>query len=120
MTTAKARITLGEDHHATVPIVVPSLDEVRRFAHQLHAQGEPWHGEAFDWSAEYHPQRSEPPLDSRMTFTPADFCIGESGIWFFSMMWEQGGDQLPVEFLDDRNVRPGGEKGGGGESGLHS
>jgi len=42
-----------------------------------------------------------------MTFTPADFCIGESDIWFFSMMWEQGGDQPPVEFLDNRNVRPG-------------
>lgn len=39
-----------------------------------------------------------------MTFIPADFCIGESGIWFFSLMWEHGKDAEPVEFLDDRNV----------------
>jgi hypothetical protein len=39
-----------------------------------------------------------------MTFTPADFCIGESGIWFFSLMWEHGSDVDPVEFLDDRSI----------------
>jgi hypothetical protein len=39
-----------------------------------------------------------------MTFTPVDFCIGENGIWFFSLMWEHGKDAQPVEFLDDRNV----------------
>jgi hypothetical protein len=37
-----------------------------------------------------------------MTFTPADFWIGESGIWFFALMWENGKDKDPVEFLDDR------------------
>ena len=45
-----------------------------------------------------------PPLDSKMTYTPADFCIGESGIWFFSLLWEHGHDAPPVEFLDDKNV----------------
>jgi len=39
-----------------------------------------------------------------MTFTPADFRIGERGAWFFSLMWERGRDQAPVEFLDDRNL----------------
>ena len=39
-----------------------------------------------------------------MTFTPADFCIGESGIWFFSLMWEQGRDAEPVAFLDDTHI----------------
>jgi hypothetical protein len=39
-----------------------------------------------------------------MTFTPADFCIGESSIWFFSLMWENGSDAEAVEFLDDRNI----------------
>jgi hypothetical protein len=58
-----------------------------------------------------------------MTFTPADFWIGESGMWFFSLMWEHGTpalplsyasgtivaggareDQEPVEFLDDRGI----------------
>ena len=39
-----------------------------------------------------------------MTFTPADFWIGESRIWFFSLMWEHGKDKDPVEFLDDRGI----------------
>ena len=39
-----------------------------------------------------------------MTFTPADFCIGESGIWFYSLMWEKGREAEPVAFLDDRNI----------------
>lgn len=80
------------------------LQSVRKLAGGLHAAGQPWSGEAFGWLAEYNPERAEPPLDSKMTFTPADFCIGESGIWFFSLMWERGSDAEPVEFLDDRNV----------------
>ena len=47
---------------------------------------------------------TEAPLDSKMTFTPADFTTGESGIWFYSLMWEHGKDKEPVEFLDDRNI----------------
>jgi len=105
--TVKARIRFRKDDESIVPIVVPSLEEVRQFATELHAQARPWKGEAFGWPAEYHPERDEPPLDSRMSFTPADFCIGESGIWFFSLMWERGKDQAPVEFLDDRNIQAG-------------
>ena len=30
--------------------------------------------------------------------------IGESGIWFFSLMWEHGKDKDPSEFLDDRGM----------------
>lgn len=105
MITVRARITVpGQTFAPVVPIVVPDLEEVRQFAYQCHGRGQYWQGEAFGWEAEYNPERSEPPLDSKMTFTPADFCIGESGIWFFSMMWEHGHDQAPVEFLDDRNV----------------
>ena len=80
------------------------LNQVKRFASELHAQGQPCSGEAFGWPAEYNPERSESPLDSNMTFTPADFCIGKSGIWFFSLMWEHGSDAEPVEFLDDRSI----------------
>ncbi len=101
----KAKIKLrDQDFAQVVPIVVPDLDEVRRFAFQLHAEGKFWKGDEFGWEAEYNPERREPPLDSKMTFTPADFCIGESGIWFFSLMWEHGYSQAPVEFLDDRNL----------------
>ena len=93
-----------KDYASIVPVMVPDLDDVRKFAAKLHARGEAWRGEAFGWPAEYNPERPEPPLDSKMTFTPADFSIGESGIWFFSLMWEHGSDVEPVEFLDDKNV----------------
>ncbi|MGH7492447.1 MAG: hypothetical protein ACREOO_08630 [bacterium] len=88
-----------------VPIAVPNLDDVKAFAAKLHAKGKPWKGEAFGWQAEYNPVKREPPLESKMIFTPADFCIGESGIWLFSLMWERGRDAEPVEFVDDRNIQ---------------
>lgn len=107
MVTAKAMIRRHEDYVSIVPIVIPDLDEVRKCAAKLHMTGRPWKGEAFGWPTEYNPERPEPPLDSRMTFTPADFCIGESDIWFFSLMWEHGRDSEPVEFLDDRSILVG-------------
>jgi hypothetical protein len=105
--TVRARIRTQEDHTSIVPIVIPGIEEVREFAARLHAEGKPWEGEAFGWPALYNPGRPEPPLDSKMTFTPADFCIGESGIWFFSLMWEHGRDARPTEFLDDRSIVTG-------------
>lgn len=41
---------------------------------------------------------------SKMRFTPAGFWIGESGIWFYSLMWEHGKMKEPVEFLDERGL----------------
>jgi len=105
--TVKARIRTQEDHTSIVPIVIPDLDEVRKLGIKLNAEGKPWEAEAFGWPAQYNPERPEPPLDSKMTFTPADFCIGESGIWFFSLMWEHGRDAQPTEFLDDGNILTG-------------
>jgi hypothetical protein len=107
----KARVDIQHgDDGPVIPIFVPELNEVRLFAARLHAGRKHWQGEAFGWQAEYHPSSAKAPLDSQMAFTPADFCIGESGIWFFSMMWEHGDDAAPVEFLDDRailnNVKP--------------
>jgi len=100
----KARIQTRGDYAPIVPLVIPDLEEVRELAAKLHDKGRAWQGDAFGWPAEYHPERDEPPLDSKMTFTPANFCIGESGIWFFSLMWERGRDREPTEFLDDRNI----------------
>lgn len=102
--TTKVRIELDEEYSSIVPILVPDLDEVRKFARGLHRKGHAWQGEQFGWQAEYNPELAQPPLDSNMTFTPADFCIGESDIWFFSMMWEHGKDEEPVEFLDDKSI----------------
>jgi hypothetical protein len=102
--TAKARINIRDKYTSIVPVLVPRLDDVRQFAAKLHAEGQPWQGEAFGWQAEYNPEQAEPPLDSKMTYTPADFCIGENGIWFFSLTWERGKAAEPIEFLDDRNI----------------
>jgi hypothetical protein len=99
----KARVHT-RDQFPIVPILIPELNEVREFAAKLHVEGRPWRGEAFGWPAEYNPESSEPPLDSQMTFTLADFSIGESGIWFYSLMWEHEKEKEPVEFLDDRNI----------------
>ncbi|MEK7359936.1 MAG: hypothetical protein AAB422_06140 [Planctomycetota bacterium] len=104
MATTKVKIKTHENHISVIPIVTPNLDEVRKLAAKLHLQGMPWKGEAFGWQAEYNPEKPEPPLDSKMSFTPADFCIGESGIWFFSLLWEHGKNGEPEEFLDDRNI----------------
>ncbi len=105
MLTVRAKLVIPNYISAPiVPIVIPDLNEVRRFAAELHAKRKTWSGEAFGWQAEYTPSRKDPPLDSKMTFTPADFCIGESGIWFFSLMWERGDSAKPVEFLDDKNI----------------
>ncbi len=105
MKTVKIKMKTDDNGYASiVPVVIPNLDEIKKLATDLHTKGVPWKGEAFGWSAEYNPEQSKPPLDSRMNFTPADFCIGESGIWFFSLMWEHGKDAEPVEFLDDKNV----------------
>ncbi len=92
------------DYSPILPIVVPNLEEVNSFANLLHAMGKYWKGEIFGWPAEYTPERRRAPIDSNMTFTPADFWIGESGIWFYSLMWERGKDQKPVEFLDARGI----------------
>ncbi len=104
MVMVKARLQVHGEQAPIVPIMIPELSEVREFAFKLHSQSLPWKGEAFGWSAEYNPEQDEAPLDSKMSFTPADFSIGESGIWFYSLMWEHGKDALPEEFLDDRNI----------------
>lgn len=103
MVMVKARVHT-RDQSPIVPILIPELNEAREFAAKLHAEGRPWRGEAFGWPSEYNPESPEPPLDSKMTITPADFSIGESGIWFYSPMWEHGKGKEPVEFLDDRNI----------------
>ena len=87
-----------------MPVVIPNIEDIKGFAKVLHLKGQYWIGEVFGWPAEYNPEKAEPPLDSKMTFTPADFCIGESGIWFYSLMWENGREAEPVAFLDDRNL----------------
>jgi len=84
--------------------VIPDLEEVKAFANHLHTAGKHWQGEIFGWPAAYTPESRKKPSGSKMRFTPADFWIGESGIWFYSLMWERGKHKEPVEFLDDRGL----------------
>lgn len=104
MPTVKARVPRGDDDSAVLPVTIPDSSEVKMFANHLHATGKHWQGEVFGWSAEYTPEKRKKPLGSKMSFTPATFWIGESGIWFYSLMWEHGKNQEPVEFLDDRGI----------------
>ena len=104
MFTVKAKIPAHADHETILPLAIPNLKEVKAFANHLHSLGAYWNGEIFGWQAEYTPESNQRPIDSKMTFTPADFWIGESGIWFFSLMWEYGKAKDPVEFLDDRGI----------------
>ena len=103
MKTVRVKIKAGTNS-PIIPVAIPELCEVKEFALRLHAKKKSWSGELFGWDAEYNAKKNTRPLDSKMTFTPADFCIGESGIWFYSLMWEHGQQQDPVEFLDDRNL----------------
>lgn len=93
-----------DDYQLLAPVLLPNLEAVRRFAKQLHAGGEAWEGEAFGWTAGYSPGSAEPPPDSKMTFTPADFWMGDGALWFFALLWERGNDQPPVETIYDKNV----------------
>lgn len=104
MLTAKAKIPQRANYSPIVPVVIPDLSEVRAFANHLHAIGKHWKGEMLGWQAEYTPESRKKPAGSKMRFTPADFWIGESGIWFYSLMWEYGKQKGPVEFLDDRGI----------------
>ncbi|WP_337288805.1 hypothetical protein [Candidatus Methylomirabilis sp.] len=104
MLTVKARVPQQANYSPILPVVIPDVDEVRAFANHLHAAGKHWQGEIFGWPAEYTPENRKKPSGSKMRFTPADFWIGESGIWFYSLMWERGKHKEPVEFLDDRGI----------------
>jgi hypothetical protein len=102
--TAKVIVKPSTDEPTTLPVVIPGLGEVRTFAGVLHKAAQAWQGDLWGWPAEYTPQSRRKPLDSKMPFTPAEFWIGLSGIWFFSMMWEHGSDDAATEFLDERGV----------------
>lgn len=104
----------------SVPVTIPDLADVRRLAARLHDAGTAYLGRAWGWEVTYEPEvraaTAEVDVpDGQGGFTvqtmplwmPASFTIGESGVWFFSLMWEEGVDQPPVEFLDNRNIAKG-------------
>lgn len=102
----RVKITIDPEFTPIIPVVIPSLDEVRSFAQLLHQQNQNWQGSVFGWDAEYHASLEEPPADSKMTFTPAEFWIGDATIWALSMMWEDGDDKPASEAISDWNLVP--------------
>lgn len=105
---------LGTSRSVVVPLAIPDLDDVRALAAQLHARGESYQERVWGWQVTYEPESKEAEAavefpDDRGGFAtqkmplwaPASFTIGENGVWFFSLLWENGIDQPPVEFLDD-------------------
>ena len=112
MKTLRVRIPFG-DSALVIPIQVPELAEVREYANVLHLRGEAYEGQMWGWAVHYEPELIEENAlfalpdenngtrrERRKHFSPASFTVGESGIWFFSLLWENGRDAEPVEFLD--------------------
>lgn len=81
----------------TICVAIPDLAQVRAFSDKLHKIGRPWAGLFQGWDGEYIPSDPTPPPGSKMTFTPAEFVLGDSRVWFFGRMWEAGDDQQPTE-----------------------
>ncbi len=86
-----------EHENLIICVAIPDLAEVRAFSDQLHAASQPWAGLFQGWDGEYTPSVPVAPPGSRMTFTPAEFVLGDSRAWFFGRMWEAGDDQPPSE-----------------------
>ncbi len=121
LVTVNTRSNKGRTRSVSVPLAIPALADVRQLATNLHAKGQSYQGRAWGWEVTYEPEIREAVAqvdvpDGQGGFTPqtmplwmpASFTIGASGIWFFSLAWENGVDQSPVEFLDDRNVAKAG------------
>ena len=112
MKTIRVRIPFADNEY-TVPVQVPELVEVREYANVLHLRGEAYQGQMWGWPVHYEPELIEENAlfelpdegngmkrERRRHDSPASFTVGESGIWFFSLLWENGRDAEPVEFLD--------------------
>ncbi|MCX6045566.1 MAG: hypothetical protein NT075_10675 [Chloroflexi bacterium] len=84
-----------------VPIAIPEIDDVRKFAAILHQNGQPYTDTVWGWPVKYSPEKATPPPDSKMTFTPADFFIGVWSVWWVSLMWENGRDAEPNLSIGD-------------------
>ena len=103
----KRHLSRGQDR------VIPELTEVREYANALHRRGEAYQGQMWDWPVYYESEVVEERASFQLTdngdgmkqeqrshCSPASFTVGESGIWFFSLLWENGRYAKPVEFLD--------------------
>lgn len=113
LVTLNTQTRQGQARRITVPVFTPDLNEVRQLAMQLHREGKSYENRVWGWQVTYEPEMREETaivqmpdgqgglIDSEMPlWSPASFTIGENGVWFFSMLWENGVDAPPVEFLE--------------------
>ncbi|HRW08460.1 MAG TPA: hypothetical protein P5121_25335 [Caldilineaceae bacterium] len=99
---------ITDEHVLTLPVVIPDIHSIRAFAQTLHSQGKKWSGQFEGWPASYTPEdRARQPVDSRMTFMPAEFFVGESEIWHVSISWEDGAEEPPIELQNRRGIGGG-------------
>lgn len=93
------------NHVFRLPVIVPDIKSIRAFAQTLHLRGEAWSGMFEGWPASYTPEDpTRRPTNSRMTFIPAEFFVGESEVWHVAISWEDGRDAPPVELENRRGV----------------
>jgi len=114
----KVNVHHQEDADATaVPVAVPDLAAVRALAERLHRERREYRDIVWGWPVYYEPELQEDAaefqipdgegsykIEIRPFWSPASFTIGESGIWFYSLLWEHGRDETPIAFLDERNM----------------
>ena len=91
----------AEDIALAVPVVLPEMVDIRKLAFALHAKGQAYEAEMSGWPVSYDPGSPEPPIDSKLTFTPALFFIGVWPIWYISFTWEYGHDAEPNVVVGD-------------------
>lgn len=87
-----------------VPVCLPAVEDVKRFANQIHAGRMEEAGEFAGWPYHYIPKTEVPPFGSVLTFTPATFMIGAFPIWSISIDWEAGDDQEPLVTVIDKGI----------------
>ena len=117
LVTINTRSAKGHSRSVTVPVSIPDLADVRALAARLHLAAKSYRDRVWGWEATYEPELKEANAEvqvpdgqggfatqSMPLWMPASFTIGESGVWFFSMLWENGANQAPIEFADDRNI----------------
>ncbi len=109
MIRTKVKIHLGDvydeiGHVPVIPISIPEMQDIKKLASTIHAQGKVYTGEGWGWTVNYMPEVQEPIKYSKMTFRPAVFTIGVHPIWFVSFTWERGKAQEPAILVENENL----------------
>ncbi|MBI4670823.1 MAG: hypothetical protein HY741_04030 [Chloroflexi bacterium] len=117
LVTVNTQARQGVARTITIPVFIPDLDQVRELAMSLHRAGRSFQERVWGWLVTYEPEiREEAAVvqvpdgqgglidQERDLWSPASFTIGENGVWFFSMLWENGANKPPVEFLETETL----------------